>query len=159
MRYLIYIISISLLCCNDMSKRKQAEVLKGIEIGIESIEFNDDKTLDIAIYMYNTIEVAGFQADLMPKGSFTIESVSGWIGEELGFMMSGGKNTFLGFSIKGDLIPVSKTSYLSDNIICHIKAKSNTKLTFPMEVSLNPIIAGQRGVKLESNTRSYIWEK
>ena len=81
MRYLLFIIVPMLLyCSNPKSAGKKAEILQGTEIGIESIKDNGDGTLDIAIYMYTTLPVAGFQADLLPKEYFKIESILGGIG-------------------------------------------------------------------------------
>ena len=74
-------------------------------------------------------------------------------------MMKGGKSTFLGFSIKGDVIQQSKSRFLSDNILCILQAKKKQEITLPCEISLNPIIAGKKGVKLNSDTESFIWGK
>jgi len=159
MRHLIFLIIPMLLFCTDPKKAsgKQAEVLIGTEIGIESIKDNGDGTFDVSVYMFTTVPVAGFQADLLPKEYFSIESVSGGIGEEKGFMMKGGKSTFLGFSIKGDVISESDSRYLSDNILCVLKAKKKKDLVFPLDVSLNPIIAGKKGVKLKAVTKPFVF--
>ena len=159
MRHLIFLIIPMLLFCTDPKKAsgKQAEVLIGTEIGIESIKDNGDGTLDVAVYMFTTVPVAGFQADLLPKEYFTIDSVYGGIGEEKGFMMKGGKSTFLGFSIKGDVISESDSRYLSDNVLCVLKAKKKKDLVFPLDVSLNPIIAGKKGVKLKAVTKPFVF--
>ena len=74
-------------------------------------------------------------------------------------MMCGGKSTFLGFSIKGDMIPKSESAFLSDNILCHLTVNPSDKIILPMEISLNPIIAGRKGVKLPSQTSPFVWEK
>ena len=119
MRYLSFIILPMLLFCSDpKAGGKKAEVLQGTEIGIESIKDNGDGTLDIAVYLYTTVPVAGFQADLLPKEYFNLEGISGGIGEEQEFMMKGGKSTFLGFSIKGAVISESESVFLSENILC-----------------------------------------
>ena len=81
MRYLSFIILPMLLFCSDpKAGGKKAEVLQGTEIGIESIKDNGDGTLDIAVYLYTTVPVAGFQADLLPKEYFNLEGISGGIG-------------------------------------------------------------------------------
>ncbi len=160
MRYLSFIILPMLLfCSNPKTMGKQAEILQGTQIGIESIKDNGDGTFDIAIYMYTTVPVAGFQADLLPKEFFVIDNVYGGIGEEKGFMMKGGKSTFLGFSIKGDVIPQSKSRYLSDNVLCILQTKKKQDFTLPFKVGLEPIIAGKKGVKLNSETEPFIWGK
>ena len=160
MRYLSFIIIPMLLfCSNPKTGGKKAEVWQGTEIGIESIKDNGDGTLDIAVYMYTTVPVAGFQADLLPKEYFSLEGVFGGMGEEKEFMMKGGKSTFLGFSIKGAVISESESLYLSENILCILKAKKKQDIPFPLEVSLDPIIAGKKGVKINSVTKSFIWEK
>ena len=161
MRYLVFLIIPMLLFCTDPKKAsgKQAEVLIGTEIGIESIKDNGDGTLDVAIYMYTTVPVAGFQADLLPKEYFTIDNVLGGIGEEKGFVMKGGKSTFLGFSIKGDVIAKSDSRYLSDNVLCVLKVKKKQDLVLPLDVSLNPIIAGKKGVKLKAVTKPFVFDQ
>ena len=160
MRYLSFIILPMLLFCSDpKAGGKKAEVLQGTEIGIESIKDNGDGTLDIAVYLYTTVPVAGFQADLLPKEYFSLEGISGGIGEEQEFMMKGGKSTFLGFSIKGAVISESESLFLSENILCVLKAKKKQDIKFPLEVSLDPIIAGKKGVKINSVTKPFIWDK
>ena len=160
MKYLSFIILPMLLfCSNPKTMGKQAEILQGTQIGIESIKDNGDGTLDIAVYIYTTVPVAGFQADLLPKEYFVLEGVYGGLGEDLGFMMKGGKSTFLGFSIKGDVIPQSKSRYLSDNILCILQAKKKQDFSLPLEVGLDPIIAGKKGVKLNSLTEPFVWGK
>ena len=161
MRNLTFLILPMLLFCTDPGKGsgQQAEVLNGTEIGIESIKDNGDGTLDVAIYMYTTVPVAGFQANLLPKENFTIESVYGGIGEEKGFMMKGGKSTFLGFSIKGDVVSESNSRFLNDNILCILKVAKNEDFKLPIEVSLDPIIAGKKGVKLKAVTKSFLFNK
>ena len=78
MIYLSFIILPMLLfCSNPKTMGKQAEILQGTQIGIESIKDNGDGTLDIAVYMYTTVPVAGFQADLLPKEYFVLEGVYG----------------------------------------------------------------------------------
>ena len=169
MRYLTFFIIPMLLCCNEpknsngvslkrASTGKQAEALIGTEIGIESIVDNGDGTLDVSVYMYTTVPVAGFQADLLPKEYFTIENVFGGLGEEMGFMMKGGKSTFLGFSIKGDVISKSESRFLSDNVLCVLKAKKKQDLILPLKVGLDPIIAGKKGVKLQVVTKPFVFE-
>ena len=79
--------------------------------------------------------------------------------EEKEFMMKGGKSTFLGFSIKGAVISESESLFLSDNILCILKAKKKQDIKFPVEVSLDPIIAGKKGVKINSVTKPFIWDK
>ena len=160
MKYLSFIILPMLLfCSNPKTMGKQAEILQGTQIGIESIKDNGNGTLDIAVYMYTTVPVAGFQADLLPKEYFVLEGVYGGLGEDIGFMMKGGKSTFLGFSIKGDVIPQSKSRYLSDNILCILQAKKKQDFSLPLEVGLDPIIAGKKGVKLNSLTEPFVWGK
>ena len=66
--------------------------------------------------------------------------------------MASVSSTFLGFSIKGDVIPQSKSRYLSDNILCILQAKKKQDFSLPLEVGLDPIIAGKKGVKLNSLT-------
>ena len=160
MKYLSFIILPMLLfCSNPKTMGKQAEILQGTQIGIESIKDYGNGTLDIAVYMYTTVPVAGFQADLLPKEYFVLEGVYGGLGEDIGFMMKGGKSTFLGFSIKGDVIPQSKSRYLSDNILCILQAKKKQDFSLPLEVGLDPIIAGKKGVKLNSLTEPFVWGK
>lgn len=158
MKYLIWILVSTISFCGEKTKGKQAQVLQGIEVGIESISKNDDGTLDFAVYMYNTVPVAGFQADLLPVESFEIKNVSGGLGGEKGFMMSGSKTTFLGFSIKGDVISKSRTAFLHDNILCHLTVETKGDITLPLKVTLDPIIAGKKGVKLEAQTVPFVWE-
>ena len=56
MRYLSFIILPMLLfCSNPKVTGKQAEILQGTQIGVESIKDNGDGTFDIAIYMYSYI--------------------------------------------------------------------------------------------------------
>jgi len=159
MKHIVWFIMCMLVFGADTPKGKQAEILQGIEIGIESITVNEDRSLNVAVYMYNTIPVAGFQANLLPKEMFELDGVTGGIGEEKGFMMSGGKSTFLGFSIKGEMLPASESAYLKDNILCHLNVNVVGELELPMEVSLDPILAGKRGIKLEAQTKPFIWEK
>ena len=159
MKYLSFIIIPMILFCSDPKSGKRAEIFQGTEIGIESIKDNGDGTLDVAVYMYTTVPVAGFQADLLPKEYFVLDNVSGGIGEEKGFMMRGGKSTFLGFSIKGDVISKSESTFLSDNILCILKVKKTQEIIYPIEMSLDPIIAGKKGIKLKSFTRPFVLGK
>ena len=160
MKNLIFLIVPMLLFCSDPKfAGKKAEIYQGTEIGIESIKDNGDGTLDIAVYMYTTVPVAGFQADLLPKEYLSINDVFGGAGEEKAFMMQGGKSTFLGFSIKGDVIEKSNSIYLSENILCILKVDKKQDITLPLEISLDPIIAGRKGIKLQAFTKPFIWGK
>ena len=159
MKNLVYLVMIVFLVfCSQTKKGKKAEVIQGVEFGIESISNNADGTLDVSIYMYNTVPVAGFQADILPKENFEITGVTGGVGEELGFMMQGGKSTFLGFSMKGDVVPESSSSYINENILCHLTVNVKNDITLPMEVTMDPIIAGKRGTKIKSFTKSFLWK-
>ena len=66
---------------------------------------------------------------------------------------------WLGFSIKGAVISESESLFLSENILCILKAKKKQDIKFPLEVSLDPIIAGKKGVKINSVTKPFIWDK
>ena len=74
-------------------------------------------------------------------------------------MMKGGKSTFLGFSIKGDVIAKSESIYLSDNVLCVLKVNKKQDISLPFEVKLDPIIAGKKGMKLKSFTKPFVLTK
>ena len=69
-------------------------------ISIEFGEVDSDNQM-VPILYSSTSEITGFQFFIV---GMDVTSVSGGIAEELGFMVSAGTTTVLGFSLSGDVI-------------------------------------------------------
>jgi len=127
-----------------------------VQVGIESISREGDQ-VEINIYALNPIPIAGLQFDLMPKGLFEIESVSGGRCADLDFTMhSSAKGTMLGFSMKGTMIPVSESNDPKTNILFTAIGKAKRTVTEEL-ITLESVIAGKGGVKIVSQTLPYTW--
>ena len=127
-----------------------------IELGIESFELQKDGSYLVDVYMINEEPLAGFQLDLLPKGSFEILSISGGSGEKVGFNMSAGKKgTMLGFSFSGAVIEASKSKKTSENILFTLNLKALKSIDDKTEISFNTIMAGRGGQKISTTVVPY----
>ena len=123
-----------------------------LELGIESFEKQKDGTYLVDVYMLNDKPLAGFQLDLLPKGLFEIQSISGGKGEKVGFNMSAGKKgTMLGFSFSGNVIDPSISTDISKNILFTLSLKSIMPMTNNTEINFSVIMAGRGGEKIDTN--------
>ena len=127
-----------------------------IELGIDSFEPQKDGSYLADVYMINDEPLAGFQLDLLPKGSFEILSISGGNGEKAGFNMSAGKKgTMLGFSFSGAVIEASKSKKTSENILFTLNLKALKSIDDKTEISFNTIMAGRGGQKISTTVVPY----
>ena len=127
-----------------------------IELGIDSFEPQKDGSYLADVYMINDEPLAGFQLDLLPKGSFEILSISGGNGEKAGFNMSAGKKgTMLGFSFSGAVIEASKSKKTSENILFTLNLKALKSIDDKTKISFNTIMAGRGGQKISTTVVPY----
>ena len=132
---------------------------KVIEIGISSIDANK-KNIIISVYGINTIPIAGIQLDIGDGDLFAIDSIGGGRCLKNDFTMySNEKGRILAFSMKGNMISISKNNKKDENILLNIHGKIKKQNLAPIEtINIESIIAGKKGQKLESISLPYRWE-
>ena len=147
-----------------------------IDIGVESVKSLGSGEYLIDIYAKNSLPIAGIQFDILGENFedtnankkwdigenfedanengkydselFDMLDVTGGRAEKNGLEFHTGKDkgVILAFSMKGNTIAPTKD--LESLTLFTIKVKK--KSTLPLSFNVRPIIAGQRGVKLES---------
>jgi len=135
-------------CSKDTKTTFELDPSKPVEVGIESITDSDGDNVKIDIYMINHSPVAGIQFEINPNTFFEVDTVFGGRCESYGFSLRSNKQgRVLGFSMKGDYIPESKSGDKTDNVLFSILAKSIKTLDVPLKIE--PIIASSDAKKMD----------
>ena len=126
----------------------QAEI-NYIEIGAHNVRQNNDGEYLIDIYANNKQSIAGVQLEIL-GGDFSIISVDGGRSKNSGFIFHTGlkKGIILAFSMEGKAI--APTHSLNKRINTLFTIKLNKKVKDSSIFDIKTLIAGPRGIKLES---------
>ena len=101
--------------------------------------------------------IAGVQIEIIPSGLFNIDSVSGGRCSDADFTLkSNAKGMILGFSMKGQMIPVVSNENPKDNLLFTAYGTA-LKNVNDASVSLETVLAGKGGVKITSVNVPYLW--
>ena len=128
--------------------KNQAEI-DYIKIGAYNIRQNDQGEFLIDIYANNKESIAGVQFEIIGN-DFTIISVEGGRSKNSGFIFHTGlkKGIILAFSMEGKKIPATHSVNKRINTLFTIKLNKN--IEGPSEFNVKTLIAGEKGIKLES---------
>jgi len=127
-----------------------------VELGIESILKQDDK-VEITVYALNNKPIAGVQLEINPADIFKIDSIAGGRCVDIDFTLrSNPKGLMLGFSMSGNMVPVSENQIPEDNILFTAYGKVIKNVKNKM-VSLESTLAGKGGVKIDVLSVPYEW--
>ncbi len=127
-----------------------------IQMGIESIIEKNDK-VEINVYALNDNPIAGVQLEINPADIFKIDSIGGGRCGDIDFTLrSNPKGLMLGFSMSGNMIPVSSNQNAADNILftAYGEVIKNVKSKV---VTLEATLAGKGGAKLDVLSIPYEW--
>ena len=128
------------------NQEKQIQIVEKPVIDIKANNIRKDKNhYLIDIYAENmSNSIAGIQFNLIGE-DFVIVEVGGGLAEAAGFnFYNGAKGVVLAFSLEGETIAIPKTR---TPLLTLKVQKSNNRAS---EFNLKTLIAGERGVKLES---------
>ena len=127
-----------------------------VELGIESILKQNDK-VEIKVYALNNKPIAGVQLEINPADIFKIDSIAGGRCGDIDFTLrSNPKGLMLGFSMSGNMVPVSENQIPEDNILFTAYGKVIKNVKNKM-VSLESTLAGKGGVKIDVLSIPYEW--
>ena len=127
-----------------------------IQMGIESIIEKKGK-VEIKVYALNDHPIAGVQLEINPADIFKIDSIGGGRCGDIDFTLrSNSKGLMLGFSMLGNMIPVSSNHNARDNILftAYGEVIKNVKSKV---VTLEATLAGKGGAKLDALSIPYEW--
>ena len=127
-----------------------------IQMGIESIIEKNGK-VEINVYALNDNPIAGVQLEINPADIFKIDSIGGGRCGDIDFTLrSNPKGLMLGFSMSGNMIPVSSNQNAADNILftAYGEVIKNVKSKV---VTLEATLAGKGGAKLDALSIPYEW--
>ena len=127
-----------------------------IQMGIESIIEKNGK-VEINVYALNDNPIAGVQLEINPADIFKIDSIGGGRCGDIDFTLrSNSKGLMLGFSMSGNMIPVSSNQNAADNILftAYGEVIKNVKNKV---VTLEATLAGKGGSKLDALSIPYEW--
>ena len=127
-----------------------------IQMGIESIIEKNGK-VEINVYALNDNPIAGVQLEINPADIFKIDSIGGGRCGDIDFTLrSNPKGLMLGFSMSGNMIPVSSNQNAADNILftAYGEVIKNVKNKV---VTLETTLAGKGGAKLDVLSIPYEW--
>ena len=127
-----------------------------IQIGIESI-IEKKGSVEIDVYALNDYPIAGVQLEINPDDIFKIDSIGGGRCSNIDFTLrSNPKGLMLGFSMSGNMIPVSNNKNIADNILftAYGQVIKNVKSKI---ITLEATLAGKGGVKLDALSIPYEW--
>ena len=127
-----------------------------IQMGIESIIEKNGK-VEINVYALNDNPIAGVQLEINPADIFKIDSIGGGRCGDIDFTLrSNPKGLMLGFSMSGNMIPVSSNQNAADNILftAYGEVIRNVKSKV---VTLEATLAGKGGAKLDVLSIPYEW--
>jgi hypothetical protein len=127
-----------------------------IQMGIESIIGINDK-VEINVYALNNYPIAGVQLEVNPTDIFRIDSIGGGRCGDIDFTLrSNPKGLMLGFSMSGNMIPVSNNKNIADNILFTAYGQVIKNVKNKM-ITLEATLAGKGGIKLEALSIPYVW--
>ena len=127
-----------------------------IEIGIESI-VEKNEMVEINVYSLNSYPIAGVQFEITPKDIFEIDSINGGRCSNVDFTLKSNKEgLMLGFSMSGNLIPVSKSKDNVENILFTAYGKKIKKVRNEI-ITIQATIAGKGGTRLDVVSIPYSW--
>ena len=120
-----------------------------IEIGAYNIRQNNEGNYLIDIYSVNHKPIAGIQFKLLGE-DFEILKVDGGRASRVGFQFYiGKKGVILAFSLEGKTVSAVDEMFKKMNPLLSLTVKKKTKEA--SEFNLQTLIAGEKGVKLESS--------
>ena len=127
-----------------------------IQIGIESIIEKNGK-VEIDIYALNNHPIAGVQLEINPADIFKIDSIGGGRCGDIDFTLrSNPKGLMLGFSMSGNMIPVSRNQITADNVLFTAYGEVIKNVKNKM-VTLESTLAGKGGAKIDVLSIPYEW--
>ena len=127
-----------------------------VELGIQSILKQDDK-VEIKVYALNNKPIAGVQLEINPADIFKIDSIAGGRCGDIDFTLrSNSKGLMLGFSMSGNMVPVSENQIPEDNILFTAYGQVIKNVKNKM-VRLESTLAGKGGVKIDVLSKPYEW--
>lgn len=127
-----------------------------IQMGIESIIEKNGK-VEINVYALNNHPLAGIQLEINPADIFRIDSIGGGRCGDIDFTLrSNPKGLMLGFSMSGNMIPVSNNDNIADNILFTAYGQVIKNVKNKM-VTLESTLAGKGGAKLDALSIPYEW--
>lgn len=127
-----------------------------IQMGIESIIEKNGK-VEINVYALNNHPLAGIQLEINPADIFRIDSIGGGRCGDIDFTLrSNPKGLMLGFSMSGNMIPVSNNKNIADNILFTAYGQVIKNVKNKM-VTLEATLAGKGGAKLDALSIPYEW--
>lgn len=127
-----------------------------VQIGIESIT-GKNNNVEINVFALNKLPIAGVQIEIVPSDLFNIDSVAGGRCSDADFTLkSNAKGLMLGFSMKGEMIPVASNDNPKDNLLftAYGTALKNVK---DASVALETVLAGKGGAKISTVNVPYLW--
>ena len=147
---------------NGLKSRRVKEVNKvttlpdQVQIGIESI-IGKDNNVEINVFALNKLPIAGVQIEIVPSDLFKIDSVSGGRCSDADFTLkSNAKGMMLGFSMKGNMIPVASNDNPKDNLLFTAYGTA-LKNVNDASVALETVLAGKGGAKISTVNVPYLW--
>ena len=141
---------------NPPSSKAVTTLPNQVALGIESILERNDK-VEINVYALNSQPIAGVQLEINPADIFKIDSIGGGRCGDIDFTLrSNPKGLMLGFSMSGNMVPVSKNQIPADNILFTAYGQVIKNVKSKM-VSLESTLAGKGGVKIDVLSIPYEW--
>ena len=141
---------------NTSTSESVATLPNQIQMGIESIIEKNGK-VEINVYALNDHPIAGVQLEVNPADIFKIDSIGGGRCGDIDFTLrSNPKGLMLGFSMSGNMIPVSNNKNPADNILFTAYGEVIKNVKNKM-VTLESTLAGKGGTKLDALSIPYEW--
>ncbi|MBT5956109.1 MAG: hypothetical protein HN820_03915 [Candidatus Marinimicrobia bacterium] len=141
---------------NTSTSEPVATLPNQIQMGIESIIEKNGK-VEINVYALNDHPIAGVQLEVNPADIFKIDSIGGGRCGDIDFTLrSNPKGLMLGFSMSGNMIPVSNNKNPADNILFTAYGEVIKNVKNKM-VTLESTLAGKGGAKLDALSIPYEW--
>ena len=169
-----------LIFINVSFSNKSSPSIDRLEIGVSNIQNLGNGEYLVDIYSKNSMPITGIQFDILGEDFtdsnnnkiydlgedfvdqnnndlwdselFTILEVSGGRAKKNGleFYFGEKKGILLSFSMQGNIIEPTNLDNKDDLILLSIRVKKKIITDSNITFNINPIIAGQRGIKLES---------
>ncbi len=141
---------------NPAKSEPVATLPNQVQMGIESIIEKNGK-VEINVYALNDQPIAGVQIEINPADIFKIDSIGGGRCGEIDFTLrSNSKGLMLGFSMSGNMIPVSNNQNITDNILFTAYGEVIKNVKNKM-VTLESTLAGKGGAKIDALSIPYEW--
>jgi hypothetical protein len=141
---------------NPAKSEPVATLPNQVQLGIESIIEKNGK-VEINVYALNDQPLAGVQLEINPADIFKIDSIGGGRCGDIDFTLrSNSKGLMLGFSMSGNMIPVSNSKNITDNILFTAYGEVIKNVKNKM-VTLESTLAGKGGAKIDALSIPYEW--